>query len=399
MRGAVRIGKLFGIDVAVDYSWVLVFLLMSTNLTAVFRTWHPTWSTGASLFLAVIAALLFFASVLAHELAHAIVARSFGMTVREIRLFLFGGVSNIEREPPSPKAEFWMAIVGPLTSLALGVLFVVVASATQGDVEAQSPWQSLAKLSPMATLLFWLGPLNVMVGLFNLVPGFPLDGGRVLRALIWKLGGDLHVATLAASTVGRVMGWCFIASGIAMVFGVRLPFFGHGAASGIWLAFIGWFLSSAADRSFGNLLVEETLDGVAVRDLMRSAPEGVAPQTTVRTLADTWFSRTDETSLPVFDRGAFVGLVSLADLRKCPPEQWHAVTVGQIMTPAARLVSLAPADGASRALRALGDAGTDTLPVLSDGGLVGLLSRAAVARWLELHVGRTSRPLGTPRIA
>jgi Zn-dependent protease/CBS domain-containing protein len=393
MRGAVRIGKLFGIDVALDYSWVFVFLLMSANLTVLFESWHPTWSMGASAFLAVVAALLFFASVLLHEMAHALVARAFGMTVREIRLFLFGGVSNIEREPSSPKAEFWMAIVGPLTSFAIGALLVFVAGATLTDIDAEKPWESLSRLSPLSTLLLWLGPLNVIVGLFNLTPGFPLDGGRVLRAAIWWFTGDLHVATFAASTIGRVIGWCFVASGIAMAFGAHLPVFGQGAASGIWLAFIGWFLSSAADRSFGSLLVEEALDGVVVSELMGPAQAGVPQETTVRMLVDGWFSRAGDTCLPVVANGDFVGLVSLGDLRKYPRETWQAVTVGQLMTPAARLPSLAPSDIASRALRMLADAGTDSLPVRLDGRVVGMLSRTAVARWLELHIGQGTRPV------
>lgn len=264
MRGAFRLGRLFGIEVGVDWSWALVFLLTSWNLTAVFHGWHPTWALAGCVALAVVAALLFFSSVLAHEFAHALVAKSFGMSVREIRLFLFGGVSNIEREPPSPRAELWMAIAGPLLSLGLAVVFLSVASVTLplSGSNATEPRQTLASLGPISTLLIWLAPVNMMVGVFNLIPGFPLDGGRVLRAAIWKATGDLHKATLVASTVGRAIGRTFVLLGVAMALGARVPLFGRGAGNGIWLVFIGWFLSSAAKRSFGALLVQEALDNV-----------------------------------------------------------------------------------------------------------------------------------------
>lgn len=257
MRGAFRIGRLFGIDVGVDRSWGIVFALMAWNLTAVFHGWHPTWALLACCILALFAVLLFFASVLAHEFAHALVARSFGMSVRDIRLFLFGGVSNIEREPSSPGAEFWMAIAGPLTSFGLGVAFVALAAATLSvpPSEASDPVHVLSGLGPISTLFLWLGPVNVIVGVFNLLPGFPLDGGRVLRAILWKASGDLRRATLAATIGGRTLGWTFLLMGLAMVFGATLPVFGGGAGSGVWLTFVGWFLSSAASRSSDALAV------------------------------------------------------------------------------------------------------------------------------------------------
>lgn len=400
MQRAFRIGRVFGIDVGVDWSWTLVFLLMSWNLTVVFHGWHPTWALPARLSLAVIAALLFFASVLAHELAHALVAKSFGMTVREIRLFLFGGVSNIEREPPSPRAEFWMAIAGPLMSFGLGVLFLTMAGTTLSlrAVDAMDPWQTLAGLSPVSTLLFWLGPVNVMVGLFNLIPGFPLDGGRVLRAIVWKLTGDLHKATLAASTVGRAIGWTFVLVGIAMVFGARVPLFGQGAGSGIWLAFIGWFLGSAAERSFGAMVVQEVLDGVRVSHLMRQTGYVVPRRTSVREVVDGWFMRSSEHAFPVVEDDRLLGLVCVGDVRKVGQDRWGVTPVTEVMTPRERLTVVEPGDEAQTALRKLGELDVDQLPVLEGEKLVGMLARADVARWLELRVGRTPG-LGTPRTA
>ncbi len=389
MRGGLRIGRLFGIDVTIDFSWTLVFLLMSWNLTAVFLTWHPTWSLGGSVLLAVVAALLFFGSVVAHELAHALVAKSFGMQVRQIRLFLFGGVSDIEREPPSPGAEFWMAIVGPLTSFGLAVIFLAIVGTTlrtPPSIMPEDALEMLSQLGPLSTLFFWLGPVNLMVGLFNLIPGFPLDGGRVLRAALWKATGDLHRATFAASVVGRSIGWCFIIAGIAMVFGARIPFFGHGAGSGLWLAFIGWFLSSAATGSYAALQVQEVMSGVRVGHLMRRPELVVPPNASVESVARDWFMRSSERAFAVVEGDVLVGLVSVGDLRKIPQEEWDGTLVTAIMTPRNRLVVVTAYDDAEEALRRLGELDVDQLPVVNGDTLVGMVSRATIARWLELHV-------------
>lgn len=398
MRGALRIGRLFGIDLAIDWSWGLIFLLMSWNLTAVFHAWHPSWPLVACFALALVAAVLFFASVVAHELAHALVAKSYSIRVREIRLFLFGGVSNIESEPPSPGAEAWMAIVGPLVSIGLGIVFIVLAGLALPRIDATNPWETLAALGPLATLFFWLGPINLFVGIFNLVPGFPLDGGRILRAVIWKITGDLHRATLAASTVGRAIGWTFVMLGIAMAFGARIPFFGQGAGSGLWLAFIGWFLASAAERSFGALVVQEVLDGVRVGQLMRRTGSIVPPETTVRAVVNDWFMRSSEHAFPVVVDGRLLGLVCVGDVRKLPQSAWDNTLVTAVMTPRERLAVVGPADGAESALRKLGELDVDQLPVVDGELLVGMISRRDIARWLELHVG-TPRGIAAPRAA
>lgn len=398
MTGTLRIGRLFGIDIGIDWSWGLVFLLMSWNLTVVFHSWHPGWPVIGCLLLAIVAALLFFSSVLAHELAHAVVAQSFGMKVREIRLFLFGGVSNIEREPPSPKAEFWMAIVGPLMSFALGFVFIVLASFALPRVDAASPWDTLASLGPVATLFFWLGPVNILVGAFNLIPGFPLDGGRVLRAAVWRATGDLHKATLAASTAGRVIGWALVALGIAMVFGARVPVFGRGAGGGVWLAFIGWFLASAATRSYGALVLKEVLEGVRVSQLMRRSGWVVPPETSVRRAVDEWFMRSSEHAFPVVTDGVLLGLVCVGDVRKLSQEAWDRTPVQAIMTPRESLSTVAPDDPAEDALRRLGELDVDQLPVLDGERLVGMVARRDIARWLELNTA-PPRAIGMPRTA
>jgi Zn-dependent protease len=245
---AFRIGRLFGIDIRVDWSWVFIFLLMTWNLSSVFSQLHGDWPPAEPIGVALVASLLFFGCILAHEFAHSLVAMRFGLRVRSITLFLFGGVSNIEQEPTSAKAEFWTAVVGPLTSILLGVGFTVLAGVISA-VElrgVETVQTAIAQLGPVPTLLAWLGPINLVIGIFNLIPAFPLDGGRVLRAIFWGVSGDLRIATLRASAIGQLIGWFFIVAGIAMTFGVKVPFFGEGVASGLWLAFVGWFVRSGA---------------------------------------------------------------------------------------------------------------------------------------------------------
>ena len=399
MRGALKLGRVFGIDIAVDWSWGLIFLLMSWNLTEVFLRWHPGWSLGGSFVLAVVATLLFFGSVLAHELAHSLVAARFGVRVREIRLFLFGGVADLDREPPSAAAEFWTAIVGPLLSFGIGIVLTILAALMMpGVVEGASPWDSLARLGPVGTLLFWLGPINILVGAFNMIPGFPLDGGRILRAALWRLTGNLHKATLTSSLVGRGIGWLFIVMGIAMVFGARIPFFGQGPVSGIWLAFIGWFLSSAAQQSYGALLVQDVLEGVRIETLMRRSGPAVPSATTVSSVVNDWFMRSSERSFPVIDDGRLVGLVCIGDVSRLPQDNWDLAPVSAIMTPRERLVVAAPNDEALSALRKFAERDVEQLPILEGDQLVGMLTRSEIARWLELHLGASPR-LGAPHPA
>jgi Zn-dependent protease len=256
---AFRLGRVFGIEIRVDSSWILIFVLMTWNLASGFTQWHPDWSAPERVVVAAVASLLFFACVLAHELAHSLVATRLGLGVRSITLFLFGGVSNIEHEPPSAGSEFATAVVGPLTSILLGVLFVALASAltpfsVHGGAEGEA---MLTQLGPGATLLAWLGPVNIGVGIFNLIPAFPLDGGRVLRATLWGVSKDWKFATRAAAVVAQVVGWGFIVAGVAMSFGVTLPWLGRGVSSGLWLAFIGWWIHSAASQSFRRVALDD----------------------------------------------------------------------------------------------------------------------------------------------
>ena len=388
MRSGLRLGRIFGINIYIDWSWIFIFLLVTWNLAAgVFPQLHPNWGATLNWGTAIVASLLFFASVLAHELAHSLVAKARGLPVRNITLFLFGGVSNIQREPASAGTEFVMSIVGPLTSIVLGVIFLLLSGATAAgsDVITGNSIGALARLDPPSTLLLWLGPINILLGVFNLIPGFPLDGGRVLRSVLWALTKNLRLATRWASWVGQAVAWLFIFGGISMIFGISIPFFGTGFIGGLWLAFIGWFLNNAAVQSYQQVVVEDLLGGVTVAQLMHANTPTLAPSIPVSTLVHDHIMGTDERAFPVIDNDRLVGLVCIEDVRKVPREKWDTTTVGEIMTPENQLAVATPREDATDALNDLARRDVNQLPVMEGGRLVGMLRRRDIMRWLQLH--------------
>jgi Zn-dependent protease len=386
LRSGFRIGRAFGIDIRIDWSWLFIFALIAWNMSAVFGQSHPTWAPLQVWSTAVIAAILFFASVVGHELAHSLVAKARGIPVRNITLFLFGGVSNIQRDPDSPKAEFWMAIVGPLTSLILGGLLLLLAGASAGPVSTLTdPTKVLAGLGPLTVLLLWLGSINITLGIFNLVPGFPLDGGRVLRSILWAVTGNLRRATRWASGVGQFIAWAMILAGIGMVFGVQIPFFGTGLASGVWLAFIGWFLNSASAESYQQVVVHDILRGVPVERIMRANPPTVGPGISVAGLVHDHIMGTDDYGFPVLDGSRLAGIVTLEDVRKVGRHNWDTATVREIMTPADQLLTATPDEDLADAMDRLSQRDVRQLPVLRGAELAGLLRRQDIMKWLQLH--------------
>ncbi|MCA9968710.1 MAG: site-2 protease family protein, partial [Anaerolineales bacterium] len=386
-----RIGRIFGINIRINWSWLLILALIVWNLTSVFGQAHPEWSPLLRGGVALVAALLFFASVLAHELAHSLMARAQGLPVRNITLFLFGGVSNIQREPPSPRAEFLITIVGPATSIVLGLFFIfggIVWAGQRGvaltQVAGDDPTAVLRQLGPVVTVLFWLGPINLLLGVFNLIPGFPLDGGRILRSALWALTDNLRRATRWASWVGQGVAWLLIIAGISMIFGANLPVFGSGVLGGVWLAFIGWFLNSAAIQSYRQVVVQDLLEDVPVSRVMRPQPPTVAADSSVDTLVNAIMGG-DERAFPVIADGQLVGLVTLEDVRRVPRAAWPATRVREIMTPTAELVTLDVNEDAAEALHKLQTRDVRQVPVLQNGRVSGLLRRRDIMKWLQLQ--------------
>jgi Zn-dependent protease/CBS domain-containing protein len=381
-----RVGRVAGIDIHVDMSLAIVFSLITLSLGAgLFPSWHPAWGGFVTWTTAVAAAFLFFVSILIHELSHAIVGRARGIPVNAITLFVFGGVAQLEREPHAWQAELWMALAGPVTSLVLGMLCLILGQMFAGPVDLDDGERALAALNPIATLLLWLGPVNIILAVFNLVPGFPLDGGRVLRAVLWGISGDLLRATQWASKLGQGFAWFLMIAGVSMMLGLRVPLLGTGLVPGMWLAFIGWFLNNAALTSYRQLLVREALEDVQVSRLMRRDVLVAHPDTRLDVLVDEYLMRGDQRAFPVVDAGHVLGLICLEDIRKIPRQAWRETSVRDIMTPEEQLTTTTADADAAQALERISRDGINQLPVMDNGELKGLIRREDILTWLSLY--------------
>ncbi len=365
MKSSLRLGRIAGIEIGIHYSWLLALVLITWSLArGFFPQSYPGWDMATYWVTGILAALFLFLSVLVHELAHSLVAIAKGLSVQGITLFIFGGVSNIKGEPERPSVEFVMAIVGPLASLVLAGIFWGLRQAVGQQV------------SPLAAILWYLALVNALLAVFNLIPGFPLDGGRVLRSIIWGATGSLTKATNIAATVGRGFGWALIAFGVFQL--ITGNFLG-----GIWIAFIGWFLSSAANASRREVRARERLSGVRVRDVMNPIPECISPQISVGDVVRDIFLQRGRRAVPVCQDDELVGIVTLTDIKELPQSKWEYTAVGEIMT-RSPLHTVDTDDGLNSALKLLAEHSLNQVPVLSEGRLVGLLSRADVIRYLQL---------------
>jgi Zn-dependent protease len=369
-----------GVEVRLDWSVLVIFALVVARLgTGLLTMWHPEWSAGLRWGVALTAGVTFFASILLHELAHSWAAGAYGIPVARITLFLFGGVSEMTAEPSKPGQEFVIAIVGPLTSFAIGVVSTAAGLGLAGPAFAETmrsdPVAAVAGLGPVATLLLWLGPVNVLLGAFNLVPGFPLDGGRVLRAALWQATGDLLKATRWAALVGQAVAWGLIGFGLFRVLG--------GDFGGLWLVLIGWFLLRAARATAFEHIVRHALEGLRVGDLMRTRFEAVDASSPLPRFIDEQLLRSAQTAWPVLDGGRVVGVVTLDDVAAVPEERRPTLAVRDVVRPLhARLGPDEPGRDAVRAMAASPD---EAVPVVEGDQIVGLLHRSDILRWLALH--------------
>lgn len=377
MESSIKLGRIFGINIGVHWSWAFVLVLVTWSFAeGVMRHFYPGWDTGARWAAGIVIAGVFFLSILAHELAHAVVSNRNGLPVRDITLFLLGGVSNLSKEPPTAAIEFKIAVVGPLTSLALGGVF------TLGWLALRPVNHHLAGISANLALI------NGSLAAFNMLPGFPLDGGRVLRAIVWARGHDHLSATRAAARMGE-----WIAYGVMGVGAVYVLF--GGFVTGIWLFLIGLFLKGAAAASYQAEVQESTLTGVPVSAAMRTDVPEIAPDMSIDELVREHILPRGRRCFAVVV-GQILGLVTLTDVRKVMQDAWATTSVYRVMTPADKLVMVSPDQDLEHALRLLVTHDVNQLPVVQGRTLVGMITRADLLAFLRVreNFGAGSRPPG-----
>jgi Zn-dependent protease len=352
LRGnTLRLGRLFGIDLKLDYSWFIIFALIAWSLAGYyFPTTHAGWPMGIYWAMGIATALFFFASVVAHELAHSFVSQAQGVPVRDITLFIFGGAAQISQEPARARDELLMALAGPATSLVAAALFG----------------------------LLWLAWINVALALFNLTPGFPLDGGRVFRAIVWAVTGDLRRATRIATGLGRVVAYGFILWGIWQIFRGNW-------ADGLWIAFIGWFLENAATASYRQVAVRELLAGHTVREVMMTDCPRILPGLTLDVLVDQVVLSSGRRCFPVMGDDELDGLLTLHRIKQVACERWPTTRVEDVMIPKADLKTVRPDDDLADVFERMTTEDLNQFPVVdAEGGrLLGLVARSNVLAFVR----------------
>lgn len=366
LSNSIRLFRIAGIDVGIHYSWLVIFGLVTWSLAAgLLPEAIPGISTTEAWILGAIGALLLFASVLIHELAHSLVAKARGLDARSITLFIFGGVSNLAGEAKRPLTEFIVAIVGPIASFAVAGLAFLVVNVTD-DQRADALFQYLAFV-------------NVLLGLFNLIPGFPLDGGRVLRSVAWSITGNLRRATELAANLGKLVAYGFLAWGFLQILVDR------NLLGGIWIAVIGWFLHGAASSTLNQVILDTRLRRVRVGDVLRPDPTTVPPGLPLTQLIDEVLLPGNRRAVPVALDGRLVGMVTISDLVDVPLVDRSTARVSDVMGGRSGVVTVSPVDTLSYAIELLGKHEFEQLPVLEGERLVGSLTRADVMRQLQLR--------------
>lgn len=402
MTGDIYLGRLAGIPFRLHWSWFLaVFLIAWTLAVGFFPQTLPEYGDDGAAYwgLGLLAALGLFVSVLLHELGHAFVARRFGVPVRGIRLFVFGGVAELGSEPKKPGHEVLIALGGPAVTLLLialyrvGLSLIVAAGGIGWDVTDGVP--RLQGGTPVAAggagLLYYLGMINTAVLVFNLVPAFPLDGGRVLRGIVWSVTGNYLTSTRLAGGVGIAFSWLLFVGGFLTAFRGNL-------LGGVWLFFLGTFLQNAAQSSVAYAQLQQLLSGVRVADIMRRQPVTVEADRSLREVADEFFLRYPYKAYPVVRDGEFVGMLSLRALQETERDRWEAVRAGDLAGVRGLVPVVHPQEPVLQALRKLAESGQSRLPVVEDGSLVGLLCGRDVMDLMEIRAG-LALPIGEPGIA
>jgi Zn-dependent protease len=365
--GSLNLGKIFGIQVRLHFSWFILFFLITVSLVS------PNWSQWLSWVIGIITSLLLFTSVLAHELAHSLVGRANGVPVKSITLFIFGGVAQMTKEVTKASAELKMAAAGPACSLAIGGLFGLIWLLTKGAA------------SSVAEMASWLAIINVALAVFNMIPGFPLDGGRVFRALMWRFSGNYKRSTQIATWLGRGVAYAFILGGILIIL---LPLFGWSFLgwswfTGLWIAFIGWFLDNAASTSYRQAQWREALRGLAVSQMMTADYAVVPPNITVSQLVQEYVLARGHHLFLVSDESKFKGLLTLQNIKSIPQSNWGTTTVEKIMVPVDKLKVARPQQDALSVVEQMEENDINQMPIADGGRVIGLITRDSLLRFLR----------------
>lgn len=364
MDASLKLGRIWGIPIGLHSSWFLIFALLTWSLsTGYFPNEYPQLASTVHVSMGVVTSMLFFGSVLAHELGHAFLALRNQIPVRGITLFIFGGVAQIGQEPRSPGAEFRIAIAGPLVSLGLAGVFGLA--------------YLLDRAFPfLAAPSLYLMRINFILAVFNMIPGFPLDGGRVLRALVWRFTGSFQRASRVASFSGQLVAFGFIGLGVFTIFTGQF-------LNGLWLAFIGWFLQNAAASSYAQTNMQQALRGIRVGQVMSRDCSRVGSLVPINLLVEERVLTGGERCFFVADNGQLEGMLTLRDISRIPQNSWRFTTTRQAMVPAKQLASVSPETELMSALQMMDSANVAQVPVLVQGELVGVLSREQVVSYLR----------------
>ena len=365
MAGTFKIGRLFGFEINVHWSWLFIFFLVTwTFSTGVLEEFYPDWTAGRRWTVASAISIVFFLSILLHEMSHSVVARRYGIPVSSITLFVFGGVSNLTKEPENATQEFWIAVVGPFTSLGLSLLFGFLYLALRSVEEGA------------AGVAANLAVINVAIGIFNLIPGFPLDGGRVLRSVFWARRRNLLGATKTASTVGTVVAYLIMAAGVA-------SFFLTSVVTGVWFFLIGNFLRMASSESYQQVFLDTTLKGVPASSVARQDFVTVPPDLSLSELVEDNVLAGHGRCFPVVVGDELIGLVTLDDLRRVPRDQWAVTTVYRTMTPYEKLRTVTMKDDLPVVLSEMAAGDVNQIPLMDGKRLLGLIHRSDVFKYIQ----------------
>jgi Zn-dependent protease/predicted transcriptional regulator len=360
-----RIGSLFGITIAVHLTWFVIFALITFSMTGTFAASFPGLPTAAHLLIGLAASLLFFGSVLFHEMAHSLMAIRSGKPVRSITLFIFGGVSEIGKEAYRPSEEIRIALIGPISSYFLAAVFGGVWLLSRGRV------------SVIGEMSRWLSAINLILGTFNLLPGIPLDGGRVLHGIVWSLTGDKDRATRVAVGAGRSIGYLMILAGVFMAFRLNQLF------SGVWLGFLGWFLVQAAEMEGQRVAVQHAIAGITASEVMSSDCPSVPGDTSLADFVEHFLLRSGRRCYVVGESEAPRGIITLTDVLATPRNEWSQTSVQAVMRRTDQLHSVSPDTELEDAMRLMDEKNIAQVPVMLDGRLVGLIGRDHLIRLIR----------------